>query len=134
MQHNGIAACIPPIGGGARYGVQEGASIEFTNKALRGDYDFTTCVKTTVPSAIAHNEMYFGNATDTSAITEDTTTTKDLPIESTSYLDFEQPIVLNYDDRGDTISVGVRKHTSNSTDTDPATYIDFMAVATKEVI
>ena len=59
--------------------LQEGASIEFTNKALRGDYDFTTCVKTTVPGAIAHNEMYFGNTTDTSAITEDTTTTKDLP-------------------------------------------------------
>jgi len=128
---NGIAACIPPIGGGARYGVQEGASIEFTNKALRGDYDFTTCVKTTVPSAIAHNEMYFGNTTDTSAITEDTTTTKDLLIESASYLDFEKPLVLNYDDREDTISVGVRKLTDN----DPTTYIDFMAVVpTKEVI
>lgn len=128
---NGIAACIPPIGGGARYGVQEGASIEFTNKALRGDYDFTTCVKTTVPGAISHNEMYFGNTTDTSAITEDMTSTKDLLIESASYLDFEKPLVLNYDDRKDTITVGVRKHTDN----DPTTYIDFMAVVpTKEVI
>ncbi|MDD2259261.1 MAG: DUF1080 domain-containing protein, partial [Bacilli bacterium] len=130
---NGIAACIPPIGGGARYGVQEEVYHTYTNEVRKGKYLVSTCVKTTNADADAI-EMYLENTTDSTAITEDASKTVAIALTDTNYMDVEKEMKLGYADRGDTLKVAVRK-TDAATEVSPACFVEMLNVTpTIEVI
>lgn len=124
---NGIAACIPPIGGGARYDTVEEVYYEIpANSVKQGEYRLCYAGKTTNADADAV-EGYFENVTDSIAITEDssTTLTTDLTTDNAS---FKKSIVLDNDDRGDTIKCSVRR-TSEGTNNQAVSYIEYLALA-----
>ena len=123
---NGIAACIPPIGGGARYGEVEEVYHEYTNEVRKGKYLVSTCVKTTDVDAEAI-EMYLENTTDSTAITEDASKTVAIALADTNYMDVEKEMDLGYADRGDTLKVAVRK-TSAATEVSPACFVEMLNV------
>lgn len=127
---NGIAACIPPIGGGARYGMEEEVYFDIDNEVRYNESVVMATVKTLDP-ANEGVEMFFGNTTDSSKITTDGTDAEVISLEDTNYKDAVKDIVLNYDDRGDEIKVGVRKTEDNAA----TVYVETLAVVPKvEVI
>ncbi|HPZ17814.1 MAG TPA: hypothetical protein PLL03_05305, partial [Fervidobacterium sp.] len=121
-----IAACIPPIGGGARYGVEEEVYFDIDNEVRYNESVVLATVKTLNP-ANEGVEMFFGNTTDSSKITTDDTDVKAISLEDTNYKDVVKDIVLNYDDRGDEIKVGVRKTGDNVA----TVYVETLAVIPK---
>ena len=123
---NGIAACIPPIGGGARYGVEEEVYFDVDNEVRYNESVVMATVKTLDP-ANEGVEMFFGNTTDSSKITTDDTDVEVISLEDASYKDVVKEIVLNYDDRGDEIKVGVRKTGDNVA----TVYVEILAVVPK---
>ncbi len=126
---NGIAACIPPIGGGARYGEQEKVYKQLVNAAKFGEYKTTASIKTTNADAEAI-EMYFKNITDTTNIAIDDTDTLAISLSDTNYAMSTKDLQLLHGDRNDTIEVSVRK-TPAATEVSPACYITDLMILPK---
>ncbi|MCK9327340.1 MAG: hypothetical protein M0P69_17740, partial [Bacteroidales bacterium] len=126
---NGIAACIPPIGGGARYGEQEKVYKQLVNSAKFGEYKTTALIKTTNADAEAI-EMYFKNTTDTTNIATDDTDTLAISLSDTNYAMSTKDLQLLHGDRSDTIEVSVRK-TSAATEVSPACYVTDLMILPK---
>lgn len=126
---NGIAACIPPIGGGARYGEQEKVYKQLVNAAKFGEYKTTASIKTTNADAEAI-EMYFKNITDTTNVTTDDTDTLAISLSDTNYATSTKDLQLLHGDRNDTIEVAVRK-TAAATPVSPACYITDLMILPK---
>ena len=126
---NGIAACIPPVGGGARYGEQEKVYKQLVNAAKFGEYKATASIKTTNADAEAI-EMYFKNITDTTNIAIDDTDTLAISLSDTDYAMSTKDLQLLHRDRGDTIEVAVRK-TSAATEVSPACYVTDLMILPK---
>ena len=126
---NCIAACIPPIGGGARYGEQEKVYKQLVNAAKFGEYKTTVLAKTTNAGAEAI-EMYFKNITDTTNIATDDTDTLAISLSDTNYAMSTKDLQLLHEDRSDTIEVGVRK-TSTATEVSPACYVTDLMILPK---
>jgi len=115
---NGIAACIPPIGGGARYGVQESVYNTFTTENVnKGVYLTTARVKTTNPNA---DEVSLEYTNETTSTTIDTT-----PIDvDATYTVRTAPITIDANET-DTLRVSVK----NSTTCDQsAIYVDSLSL------
>jgi len=102
---NGIAACIPPIGGGARYGVEESVYNTFTTENInKGVYLTTARVKTTNPNA---DEVSLEYTKDTTSITLNTT-----PIDvNATYTVKTAPITIDANET-DTLRVSVKNSTT----------------------
>jgi hypothetical protein len=102
---NGIAACIPPIGGGARYGVEESVYNTFTTENVnKGVYLTTAKVKTTNPNA---DEVSLEYTNDTTSITLNTT-----PIDvDATYTVKTTPITIDANET-DTLRVSVKNSTT----------------------
>jgi hypothetical protein len=102
---NGIAACIPPIGGGARYGVEESVYNTFTTENVnKGVYLTTAKVKTTNPNA---DEVSLEYTNDTTSITLNTT-----PIDvDATYTVKTAPITIDANET-DTLRVSVKNSTT----------------------
>jgi hypothetical protein len=126
---NGIAACIPPIGGGARYGEQEKVYKQLVNAAKFGEYKTTALAKTTNAGAEAI-EMYFKNTTDTTNIATDDTDTLAISLTDTNYSMLTKDLQLLHRDRADTIEVAVRA-SSAATPVSPACYITDLMILPK---
>jgi hypothetical protein len=126
---NGIAAYIPPIGGGARYGEQEKVYKQLVNAAKFGEYKTTALAKTTNAGAEAI-EMYFKNITDTTNIATDDTDTLAISLSDTNYATSTKDLQLLHRDRGDTIEVAVRK-TAAATEVSPACYVTDLMILPK---
>jgi hypothetical protein len=103
---NGIAACIPPIGGGARYGVEESVYNTFTTENVnKGVYLTTAKVKTTNPNA---DEVSLEYTNDTTSITLNTT-----PIDvDATYTVKTAPITIDANET-DTLRVSVKNSTTS---------------------
>jgi len=115
---NGIAACIPPIGGGARYGVEESVYNTFTTENVnKGVYLTTAKVKTTNPNA---DEVSLEYTNDTTSITLNTT-----PIDvDATYTVKTTPITIDANET-DTLRVSVK----NSTTCDQSTnYVESLSL------
>jgi hypothetical protein len=115
---NGIAACIPPIGGGARYGVEESVYNTFTTENVnKGVYLTTAKVKTTNPNA---DEASLEYTNDTTSITLNTT-----PIDvDATYTVKTAPITIDANET-DTLRVSVK----NSTTCDQSTnYVESLSL------
>ncbi len=121
---NGIAACIPPIGGGARYGVVESVYNTFTTANVdKGVYLTSVKVKTTNPNA-DEASLEFINETDSTTLSlERIETEKPLTLNADYTVLTES---LNIDDEEtDILTVGVK----NSTTCDQsAIYVDFLSL------
>ena len=126
---NGIAACIPPIGGGARYGEQEKVYKQLVNAAKFGEYKTTASIKTSNADAEAI-EMYFKNITDTTNVATDNTDTLAISLSDTNYATSTKDLQLLHGDRNDTIEVAVRK-TSTATEVSPACYVTDLMILPK---
>jgi len=102
---NGIVACIPPIGGGARYGVEESVYNTFTTENVnKGVYLTTARVKTTNPNA---DEVSLEYTNDTTSITLNTT-----PIDvDATYTVKTAPITIDANET-DTLRVSVKNSTA----------------------
>jgi hypothetical protein len=115
---NGVAACIPPIGGGARYGVEESVYNTFTTENVnKGVYLTTAKVKTTNPNA---DEVSLEYTNDTTSITLNTT-----PIDvDATYTVKTTPITIDANET-DTLRVSVK----NSTTYDQSTiYVESLSL------
>jgi hypothetical protein len=115
---NGIAACIPPIGGGARYGVEESVYNTFTTENVnKGVYLTTARVKTTNPNA---DEVSLDYTNDTTSITLNTT-----PIDvDATYTVKTTPITIDANET-DTLRVSVKNSTTPSK---PAIYVESLSL------
>ena len=107
---NGIAACIPPIGGGARYGEQEEVYFNIQNAVKHGEYAALLCAKSTTPSVI---EMTTQNITDSTSIRPDRVISEEVATTE-NYNNHVVHIVTTYQDRNDIIKVSAKnKNASN---------------------
>jgi hypothetical protein len=107
---NGIAACIPPIGGGARYGEQEEVYFNIQNAVKHGEYAALLCAKSTTPSVI---EMTTQNITDSTSIRPDRVISEEVATTE-NYNNHVVHTVTKYQDRNDIIEVSVKnKNASN---------------------
>jgi hypothetical protein len=115
---NGIAACIPPIGGGGRYGVEESVYNTFTTENVnKGVYLTTAKVKTTNPNA---DEASLECTNDTTSITLNTT-----PIDvDATYTVKTTPITIDANET-DTLRVSVKNSTTPSK---PAIYVESLSL------
>ena len=115
---NGVAACIPPIGGGARYGVEESVYNTFTTENVnKGVYLTTAKVKTTNPNA---DEVLLEFTNDTTSITLNTT-----PIDvDATYTVKTTPITIDANET-DTLRVSVKNSTIPSK---PAIYVESLSL------
>ncbi len=121
---NGIAACIPPIGGGARYGVEESVYNTFTTANVdKGVYLAAAKTKTTNPNA-DEASLKFINETDSTTLSlERTETEKSLTLNADYTVLTES---LNIDDEEtDILSVGVKNSTICN---QPATYVESLSL------
>lgn len=134
IQVNGVAAsslngCNLTLGGvphGARYDVQESGTLSFTNLAKYGKYWLLTAAKTTNASAEDAGH-YFRNLTDTSNISLDATNTQDYALTTTGATDFTKELLLDADDRSDTITLQARRKTA-ATDNSAAVFVEYLAL------
>jgi len=102
---NSIATCIPPIGGGARYGVEESVYNTFTTENVnKGVYLTTAKVKTTNPNA---DEVSLEYTNDTTSITLNTTS---IDVDAT-YTVKIAPIIIDANET-DTLRVSVKNSTT----------------------
>jgi hypothetical protein len=115
---NGIAACIPPIGGGGRYGVEESVYNTFTTENVnKGVYLTTAKVKTTNPNA---DEVSLEGTNDTTSITLNTT-----PIDvDATYTVKTAPITIDANET-DTLRVSVKNSTTCNQSTN---YVDSLSL------
>ncbi len=115
---NGIAACIPPIGGGARCGVEESVYNTFTTENVnKGVYLTTARVKTTNPNA---DEASLEYTNDTTSITLNTT-----PIDvDATYTVKTTPITIDANET-DTLRVSVKNSTTCN---QSAIYVDSLSL------
>lgn len=108
---NGIAACIPPIGGGARYGVEESVYNTFTTENVnKGVYLTTAKVKTTNPNA-DEASLEFINETDSDTLSLERTETEKSLTVTADYTVLTESLYIN-DDKTDTLTVGVKNSTT----------------------
>jgi len=121
---NGIAACIPPIGGGARYGVEESVYNTFTTANVdKGVYLTSAKVKTTNPNA-DEASLEFINETDSTTLSlERTETEKSLTLDA-NYAVINESLYID-DEETDTLTVGVKNSTTCN---QPATYVDSLSL------
>jgi hypothetical protein len=115
---NGIAACIPPIGGGARYGVEESVYNTFTTENVnKGVYLTTAKVKTINPNA---DKVSLEYTNDTTSITLNTTP---IVVDAT-YTVKTAPITINANET-DTLRVSVKNSTTCNQSTN---YVDSLSL------
>jgi hypothetical protein len=124
---NGIAACIPPIGGGARYGVEESVYNTFTTENVnKGVYLTTAKVKTINPNA---DEVSLEGTNDTTSITLNTT-----PIDvDATYTVKTAPITINAK-KTDTLRVSVKNSTTCVQSTNYVEFLSLIPVSGDDVL
>lgn len=115
---NGIAACIPPIGGGARYGVEESVYNTFTTANVdKGVYLTSAKVKTTNPNADEVSLEYVNETTSTTLDNTSIVVDADYTIKTT-------PITIK-ENETDVLTVGVKNSTTCN---QPATYVESLSL------
>ena len=123
----GVAACIPPIGGGARYGVEESVYNTFTTENVnKGVYLTTAKVKTTNPNA---DEASLEYTNDTTSITLNTT-----PIDvDATYTVKTAPITIDANET-DTLRVSVKNSTTCNQSTNYVESLSLIPVSGDDVL
>lgn len=123
---NGVNLTLGGVPHGARYDTQESATFSFTNQVKYGKYFLIAAAKTTNASA-EDAEFYFRNLTDTSNISLDATNTLDISLSATTPTDFTKELLLDADDRGDTITLQARRKTA-ATDNSAAVFVEYASI------